>query len=79
MSKAQKSLAAKVDALEARIRAIESELTFLRDVNARRERAVMRKASIAEDLRILVSVAEAAALCGRSEASTARMFKERRA
>ena len=69
MSKVQKSLAAKVDALEARVRAIESELTSLRDVNVRPERAVMRKAGIAEDRRILVSVAEAAALCGRSEAS----------
>ena len=39
MSKAQKSLAAKVDALEARVRAIESELTFLRGVNARPEGA----------------------------------------
>ena len=70
MSKAQKSLAAKVDALEARVRAIESELTLLRDVNVRPERAVMRKAGIAEDRRILVSVAEAAALCGRSEAGS---------
>ena len=76
MSKAQKSLAAKVDALEARVRAIESELTFLRDVNARRERAVMRKAGIAEDRRILVSVAEAAALCGRSEASIRHWYDD---
>jgi hypothetical protein len=53
MSKAQKSLAAKVDALEARVRAIETELTFLRGVNARPERPVMREAGIAEDGRIL--------------------------
>jgi len=69
MSKAPKSLAAKVDALEARVRAIESELTFLRGVNAQPERAATREAGIAEDHRILVSLAEAAALCGRSEAS----------
>ncbi len=69
MSKAPKSLAAKVDALEARVRAIESEVTFLRAVNARLEHAVTRKADIAEDPHIFVSVAEAAALCGRSEAS----------
>ena len=69
MSKAPKSLAAKVDAIEARVRAIESELTFLRGFNARLEHAAMREAGIAEDRRVLVSVAEAAALCGRSEAS----------
>jgi hypothetical protein len=69
MSKPPKSLAAKVDALEARVRAIESELASLRDVNARPERAAMGKVGIAEDRHILVSVAEAAALCGRSEAS----------
>ena len=71
MSKAPKSLATKVEALEARVRAIESELISLRDVNSQLERAAMREASTAEDRRVLVlvSVAEAAALCGRSEAS----------
>jgi len=67
MSKAPKSLAAKLDALEARVRAIESELALLRDGNTQLERAAMHEAGIAEGRRVLVSVAEAAALCGRSE------------
>jgi hypothetical protein len=45
MSKAPKSLASKVDAIEARVRAIESELSFLRGFNARLEHAAMREAS----------------------------------